>query len=185
MSFLVHSSEVATRYRVEEYEALAHDPAWEDRRVELLHGVILEMSPETPSHVATIYRIHDWLLRNADSDRYQFRLGAPLRATDSEPEPDIMVVERGGPENQHPYSSPLVIEVAISSIRRDTLIKPTVYAEGVTEYWVVKPEQQEVIVHRDPGEGGYADVITHTSGQLVPASISVASPLVLSTLFTT
>jgi len=68
----------------------------------------------------------------------------------------------------------LLVEVAQSSLIRDSGQKMQIYAQaGVPEYWIVDVEHRAVIVHRQPGPLGYADVQTHNA----PASVApLAAP---------
>lgn len=181
---LIDLSEVATRYTVDEYEALACDPEWGGRRVELIHGVIVEMSPSSELHELTVERLLRWAFRNFDESLYSIRANSPLRVGDSEPQPDILVLGLDRPHGSLPSAAALVIEVAVSSIRRDTLVKPDIYAEAVAEYWVVEPEPRTVTVHRDPGPDGYRQVSTHgVDEMLAPREIQVLQPIALDDLF--
>jgi Uma2 family endonuclease len=69
----------------------------------------------------------------------------------------------------------LVIEVSVSSLRRDLVRKPSLYAaSGVDEYWVIDLDGRRVVIHRDPGSDGYADVAeVHTGAELVPAGLGI------------
>ena len=57
----------------------------------------------------------------------------------------------------HPSIATLVIEVAGPSLEIDR-VKAHIYAEaGVTEYWIVCPEEKQVEVYRGPHSDGYAE----------------------------
>ena len=58
-----------------------------------------------------------------------------------------------------------MIEVALSSKKRDLNVKPAVYADAVSEYWVVDLERRCVVVHRDPAAGAYRDVSVVPAGE--------------------
>ncbi len=56
----------------------------------------------------------------------------------------------------HPSTAELVVEVTISSLETD-LEKANIYASaGVPEYWIVRPENEEIDVFRNPADGRYA-----------------------------
>jgi Uma2 family endonuclease len=145
------------RYSLADYHRLIDAGVFgEDERVELLEGFLVRMSPKTPRHERAVRWLARWLIQALD-ERYEVGVGNPLTIGDSEPEPDLVVFERGTPEPYHPSSAVLVIEVAVSSRQRDLLAKPAVYAAaGVTEYWVFDVDAQRLVVHRDPGPNGYA-----------------------------
>ncbi|HEX7346561.1 MAG TPA: Uma2 family endonuclease, partial [Candidatus Limnocylindrales bacterium] len=100
------------------------------------------------------------------------------------PEPDIAVVPPGEYLQDHPTTAYLVIEVALSSLRIDLRVKPSLYAAmDVPDYWVVDVNARRVIVHREPTADGYESITTHgPTGTLQPLTLDVA-PLDLSTLF--
>jgi Uma2 family endonuclease len=69
----------------------------------------------------------------------------------SDPEPDASIVPK--PTRipvDHPYTSPLVIEVSDSTLRTDRR-KAKLYAgAGVGEYWIVNIADEVIEVHRQP-----------------------------------
>jgi Uma2 family endonuclease len=73
-------------------------------------------------------------------------------------EPDFLV----GPAGCNPTSVPpsevvLLIEVADSSLKKDTGIKSGLYARaGVRDYWVVNARSLATKVHRGPSAKGFA-----------------------------
>lgn len=77
----------------------------EDRRVELLQGEIIEISPEGEPHAYFSSEAGEYLMRRL-SDRAMVRLAKPITLpNNSEPEPDIAIVQRLGREylDHHPY----------------------------------------------------------------------------------
>lgn len=164
------------RYSVEEYEALVLKGAFEGQRVELIEGLLLDMSPKSPAHENAVEWLNEWLVRHVDLSRYRVRVGGPVRldASDSEPEPDLAIVGRDRPRDRHPLTAYLAIEVALSSRERDLTVKPRLYAPAVAEYWVLDLEQRQFVVHRDPGEAGYRDITLHGRDCMIaPASVEL------------
>jgi len=140
-------------YTVDEYFALVEagrlDP---DARVELLEGVIVGKSPQTPRHAATVSLVQKALVPAFDDGLVMNQ--RPFIASDrSSPEPDVAVVpgtERDYVE-RHPSSALLVVEVADSSLSQDRLTKSRIYAAaGVPECWIVNLVDEVVEVHRSP-----------------------------------
>jgi Uma2 family endonuclease len=156
----------------------------EDRRVELLLGVLTELSPISPQHAGIKARIVRWL--DAAVPRYTVRTEDPLVVPDrtSLPQPDIAVVEPGDYLLAHPDGALLVIEVAWSSLEIDTKIKPGLYAAaGVPDYWVVDVAAKRVRAFREPGGDGYASkAVLGPAGAIDPVAVDV-SPLDLADLF--
>jgi len=133
------------------YQMAALGLFW-DARVELIEGEVIEMSPLNPRHVASTDRLYR-LLREVVPDGYWVRVQAPLSLGESEPEPDVSVVQ-GTPddyEEAHPTTAMLVIEVADTSLPYDRTIKQSLYAKaGIPEYWIVNLKEAQVEVYREP-----------------------------------
>ena len=147
------------RLTTEEYHRLVECGGFdEDARVELIDGLIVDMSPRTPQHENALMWLLDWLVAHLDHSRFQHRVGAPLTIGSSEPEPDLAIVARSAPRLQHPAEALLVVEVALSSEERDLRVKPVLYAQSVEEYWVVDLQRRCVVLHRDPAAGAYGSI---------------------------
>ena len=172
------------RYSVEEYERLVALGAFADARVELIDGLVLDMSPKTPAHENVLEWLREWFDIRLDRARLRLRVCAPLRLADGEPEPDLAVCERSEPRNVHPSSALLVVEVALSSAERDLTVKPARYAATVGEYWVVNLAARQVVVHRSPGPDAYRSVGSHSPGATLSATcVGIAEALSVSQLF--
>jgi Uma2 family endonuclease len=143
-----------------EFERLVESGAFdEDERIELLGGVLVEMSPQNPSHAGTVDALSDTLWRVAGT-LARVRVQLPFAASgESLPEPDIALVARSHSFDAHPASAFLIVEVAEASLRKDRLIKAAIYARaGVPEYWIVNLAERVVEVHTSPRDGAYAAV---------------------------
>ena len=148
------------RFTVEEYHRMAETGILgSDERVELVRGVIREMSPKNRGHVIASDAIC-CLFRDALRGKASVYQEAPLVAEgiDSEPEPDVMICSN--PDRAAygtPWTKPLlVIEVAESSLDYDLTEKSALYAEaGVPEYWVVNLAERVLVVFRELEKGGY------------------------------
>jgi Uma2 family endonuclease len=170
MSAEVHAqSGWQRRLRVDEYHRMIEAGIFdEDERVELLHGILVTMSPQGPRHAHIVARL-DRALQRALGDDYWVRVQLPLTLSgESEPEPDLAVVpaEATAPD-RHPDRALLVIEVAACSARKDRGVKAEIYARAaVPEYWIVNVDTQEIEVHRDPdaGAGRFRTISTVSSG---------------------
>lgn len=148
------------RLSVEEYHRLVEAGGFdEDARVELLDGLLAERSPKTRAHENAVAWLARWLMRSVDLETFEVRVASPLTLADSEPEPDVAVIALDAPRPYHPATATLVIEVAVSSQRRDLGVKPALYAAaGVPEYWVLDLDRRRLVVHRQPRAGEYAEV---------------------------
>jgi len=165
------------RLSPDEYRRLVEAGVFdEDARVELIAGLLVDMSPKTRAHENAIAWLNRVLLFGVDSARYEVRVAAPLTIGGSEPEPDVAVVERSAPRPYHPATAALVIEVAVSSLVRDLQEKPAVYAgAGIPLYWVVDLEGRRVVTHAEPAGGGYAEsAVVAEDGRLAASQIGVS-----------
>jgi Uma2 family endonuclease len=151
-----------------EYDRLVELGFFEDERIELLYGVLVQMTPQKPPHASRVQALTKLLLPPL-LDRAEVRIQLSFAASDeSQPEPDVAVVPPGDYRTEHPSRAWLIIEVADSARRKDREVKSRLYAEcGVPEYWVVDIQERCVEVFRDPREGTYASSVVHSAGAVV------------------
>jgi Uma2 family endonuclease len=144
--------------------------AFENERVELLEGFLVELRPQRASHASAIEVLTE-LLYSARQPGYKVRVQLPLALGDeSEPEPDLCVVPAGDHRQGHPSEALLVIEVAESSLAKDRR-KATIYARaGVPEYWLVDVANQRVEVRTQPEGDAYLRQETVASGSELSSS---------------
>lgn len=184
MSALVEPDEIHRLTIAEYHDMIASGGLSEATRVELIDGLVVDMSPRSPEHENAIDWLVDWLVGHLDLQRFRMRVTGPLTLGSSEPEPDVAVVDRAPPELKHPSGARLVIEVAVTSHDRDLRAKPAVYAPYVTEYWVVDLDQRRVVVHRNAVDGVYRDVTVVERGTSVAPLALDLVPLDTGELFT-
>jgi Uma2 family endonuclease len=143
--------------------------------MELIDGLLVDMSPKSPAHEHVIAWLNELLVLSVDLGRFQVRVNAALTTGTSEPEPDIMVIERDAQRPYHPGSAALIIEVAVSSQTRDLRHKPPIYAgAGVPDYWVVDLDGGRVVVHGSPLDGAYERTeIVGAGGELVASRLEL------------
>ena len=147
------------RLRRVEYERLVAHGCFDEERVELLYGRLMELSPHGPLHSRAIVTLNGLLTPAVLGRALVLPQCALIAADDSEPEPDLAVVPPGDYRAEHPRRAWLVVEVADSSLRRDLRIKAPLYAaSGFREYWVVDLPNRQVHVHRAPEDGQYAQI---------------------------
>jgi Uma2 family endonuclease len=152
--------EALHRISLDEYRRLIESGVFdEDARIELIDGLLVDMSPKTRAHENAVAWLTRYLVLNVDPQRYEVRVGAPLTIGTSEPEPDLAVIPDSAPRPHHPASATLVIEVMVSSLTRDLTDKPPIYAQAeIPIYWAIDLEGRRAIAHREPQAAGYAQV---------------------------
>ena len=145
----------AYRFTRDEYYRMAEAGLFQDKRVELLDGEIITMSPQLTPHAFSVHQLIYALIPKLGSSAF-VRVQAPIVLNDwSEPEPDIAVCQPS-PDNYkqaHPRSDQvlLVIEVADSSLTYDRTRKAQAYAaSGIPEYWIVNLIDRRIEVLTDP-----------------------------------
>jgi Uma2 family endonuclease len=145
--------------RRSEYDRLVAMGAFAEERLELLEGTIVAMSPQGTAHAYCVRRLTGLLVR-ALGDRAVVQVQGPLAASDeSEPEPDVVVLEPGDYLDDHPRSAHLVIEVADTSRGKDLHVKARLYAQmSIPDYWVFDLERRELVIHRRPSGPRYEEV---------------------------
>ncbi|MBD2357064.1 Uma2 family endonuclease [Tolypothrix sp. FACHB-123] len=176
------------KWTIEDYHRMIAAGILDNRCVELLQGEIIEMSPEGEPHAYFSSEAGEYLT-GLLGDRATIRPAKPITlANNSEPEPDIAIVQRLGREylNHHPYPQNIfwLIEYSDSSLEKDLEMKTKIYAEAeIPEYWVVNLRKRQLIVFRDPQDGEYASKSTLTGGTIYPVAfldIAVAVDLIVS-----
>lgn len=161
------------KWTIDEYHSMIEVGLLDNRRVELLKGEIVEMSPEGEAHAYFSSEAEDYL-RRLLGDRATIRSGKPITLPDnSEPEPDIAVIQKLGREYlaHHPYPENVfwLIEYSNSSLEKDLRVKTKIYAEaGIKEYWVVNLKRRQLIVFREPQDVEYALRSTLSTGTIYP-----------------
>ena len=122
-------------------------------RVELIEGVITEMSPQNRRHARLIGRLTMGFAPRF-STTHVVRVQLPLDlGSSSQPEPDFALVTPHEDENcpLHPRCADLLVEVADSSLAYDRNDKASLYAKyGFPELWIVLAQEERVEVCRHP-----------------------------------
>ena len=150
-----------------EYDKLVAEGCFDEERVELLFGVVVEMAPPDPEHGESVSLVAEILTRQIGS-RARVRNQSPFAATDdSEPQPDVFLIPNEPYWHKHPDRAFLVVEVARSSLRRD-YAKRAIYADAtVDEYWIVDHHADCVEVYREARDGEWQTKTTHGRGEVL------------------
>ncbi len=153
-----------------------------DGRVELIDGMLVEISPSNSSHgralfalsVATGKMLPKTVEGNAD---VAFVLSENLVLA-----PDIAIVPKGVTDKDATGEDLLlVIEIADNSLSHDLKTKAPHYAaQGARDLWIVDLANRKLHIHRSPGTGGYADVTVKEWDEAVTALLLPSITLTLS-----
>jgi Uma2 family endonuclease len=170
------------RLDVETYNRMVASGALEDQRVELLDGVLVDMSPHSPPHSIVITR----LMRHfVAAPRWWTQVQLSIEVPpDCEPEPDLAIFAHEPSPRHHPRTALLVVEVAVSSHTIDQGVKAAVYARaGIPTYWLVDVPGRSVEVRTDPGADGYSHCESYLEGVVVPSPLEGVRHVDLAALF--
>ena len=156
------------RLKRSEYDELARLGVFEDERVELLYGVIVEMVPQGPPHDSRITELGELLIPRLVG-RATVRVQSSYVCDDeSEPVPDLAIVPLGKYREEHPARAYCIIEVSRSSVRKDRLVKAPLYAASrVDEYWMVNVNDRCIEVFRDSDGSRYRSERSFGMGESV------------------
>jgi Uma2 family endonuclease len=139
----VVASPTTHRFTVKDYHRMAEFKIFDPKdRVELVDGVVFDMSPIGARHGSCVDRLaHSFF--GAVQGRGIVRVQGAVQVGEfSEPQPDVAILRFRADfyENHHPMPPDilLVVEVADTSLRHDVALKAPLYiAGGVPEVWVV------------------------------------------------
>jgi Uma2 family endonuclease len=143
----------------------------DDARIELIDGVVVEMTPIGGHHVAAVMWLTKVIARQLDDDHMvSVQMPIVLRDERSVPEPDLSVVSLARDDARIPERPLLAIEVSASSLRYDRRTKARLYAAGgLEEYWIVNLAEATIEVHRDPADGAWRERTVHRPGKTIHA----------------
>lgn len=151
-----------------------------DDHVELLDGVLVEMSPQGTPHGHAVRRLTALAAPVVAAAGLELSVQGPVDVGSpiSLPEPDLAIAPPAGPD-EHPRDPLLVVEMGATSLRIDLVRKARIYATGgVPEYWVLDVERRALVVHRGPRDGYYTDVRTVSEDEIVTAArLDLAVPV--------
>jgi Uma2 family endonuclease len=164
------------KWSINKWHELVDSGVLEGHKVELLEGDIVEMSPEGVEHSFTNESIVIYL-RNKLSRLAHVRECHPITLDNSEPEPDIAIVRLPLAlyRTHHPYAEDIywLIEVSQRTLKKDLERKVITYARnGIAEYWVIDLKNKKIIVHTQPSNDKYLQIVEYQSGTVTPQAFA-------------
>lgn len=144
------------RFSISEYHKIGENGILKDEHVELIEGVIIEMSPKGTKHSAIVSKLSTPFYELVLQDKVLLRVQDPVvLSNDTEPEPDLALVKPpvDAYMEQHPHSDDvwLLIEVSDTTLERDREIKLPIYAVScIPEVWIVNLVEDIIEVYREP-----------------------------------
>jgi Uma2 family endonuclease len=129
------------------------------------------MSPIGAPHWRLVNFLTRWSTSVTSPDEVEISVQNPVFVphTESAPEPDLAWLRAKKYERQvTPEDVLLIIEVAETTVRLDTVVKAAIYAEGgIQDYWVVDVSSQVVHVYRDIVQSKYLNINMARRGDLL------------------
>jgi Uma2 family endonuclease len=150
----------------ERYYELGRQGHFDGKRVELIRGEIVEMSPIGWAHHVGVSLVSAALSRVFAAGHFtdvQQPFSVAGTKPGSEPQPDVAVIP-GSPRDytDHPTAAALIVEVADTTLTNDTTTKAELYATaGVTDYWVLDLNARQLHVFRDPQHNAALDITAY------------------------
>ncbi len=147
--------------------------------IELLNGWLVPKMTKSPRHV-TVSRILARHLELLLPDDWNVWRQDPITTDDSEPEPDLAIVQGIDSDFDQRHPGPeevaLVVEVSHSTLSIDRGLKLDLYARaGIAEYWVVNLVEDVIEVYSAPAANArparYQQRADFVAGQMIPVTL--------------
>lgn len=182
------------RWNRSECERLEALGIFEQQRVELIEGELIDKMGKNRPHVATAALLTAWLIQVFGGLRVNAEAPidvAPKDNPTNQPVSDLIVLTREYADSARylsttpqPQDLDLVIEIADTSLAFDLTVKAALYARaGIAEYWVLDVPGRRLIVHRDPQNGQYGSVTAYAEHENVAPLSAPNSTFPVETVF--
>ena len=170
------------RFSVEQYERMLETGVLtSEERVELIEGIVIQKMTQHPPHAVAIDYTVD-ALRPLLPGGWRLREQKPIKLSDSEPEPDLVILR--GPlsryERRHPRPADIavVIEVADTTLESDRRDKGRTYAGArIPVYWILNLNESQLEVYEEPKGGktpAYRQRTDYRIGTKAPVQIETS-----------
>lgn len=168
------------RFSTDTYLQIVESGSLAQSRVELIDGLIVDMTPQGEHHVFAIQS----LTARFSGSPWMLRVQMPLATSDGwVPEPDLAITPPQTTFDRPPDRAFLVVEVAVSS-RAIDLRKAAAYAaRGIPAFWLVDVPSRTVLEHTGPGPAGYAVITPRRGDDILDAHVDGMAPTPVRTLF--
>lgn len=164
------------RISVAEYHKMGEAGIFsEDERIELIDGVIVEMSPIGSEHAACVNKLNRLFSNVLSSKDAIIGVQNPIILNNgTEPQPDITLLKPRDDAYASGHPRPedilLILEVADTTVEEDRTVKLPRYAScGIPEIWLVNIPERKIEAYRIPvGErenAGYKVRVEYREGE--------------------
>jgi Uma2 family endonuclease len=179
------------RWTRAECQALEAAGIFDQQRVELVEGELIDKMGKDRPHVDALALLFTWLIHVFGSRLVNSEAPIDVAPEDNptnEPQPDLIVLKREysgfRSVTPQPKDLDLVVEIADSSLAFDLTVKAALYARaGIADYWVLDLLGRRLIVHRNPQGGRYASVTSYDENESVTPLSAPNSPFPVREVF--
>ena len=168
MTRLVAASDTfKARFTTAEFERMCESDVFEDWKVELIDGELERMPPPNRAHSLLQGSIYAQLVTLLGSERVCIEIGVDL-GFDTMVGADVALLHAPMTDDRRLRADEisLVVEVAESTVKRDTVMKLAKYARAaIPHYWVIDRARSITHVYGEPVDGDYARFETVRFGE--------------------
>jgi Uma2 family endonuclease len=134
-----------------------------DKRLELVEGEVIEMSPIGRNHCACVGSLTELFVTEFTGKAITWVQNSIRLDDGSEPQPDFALLKRRKDFYRANLPTPsdilLIVEVAESTLSYDRDVKMPLYAKfGIPEAWLIDVNGETLTRYTDPGLEGYKSV---------------------------
>ena len=157
-------------FTVDDFMVMVNAGLFENQRVELLDGMIVDMSPADPGHEFSIDLLSENLfMAFVERARVRVQNSVDIELPEWLPHPDVVLARRQDYSKVRPKPEDIfvLIEVANTSLKLDSGRKREIYARvNIRDYWVADINAQKWTIHRDPEGEQYGTVVEVPFGEV-------------------
>jgi Uma2 family endonuclease len=168
------------RFTVKQFQRMIESGVFgAEDRVELLEGWVVNKVTQNPPHAVAL-ELAQALLRALLPAGWHVREQKPITTPDSQPEPDLVVVQglprRYAKRHPTPRDVALVVEVAGETLLKDRTSKARLYARArLPVYWIINLVDAKVEVYTRPKRGkipAYRERRDYGQDESVPLAVA-------------
>ncbi|GAB4525272.1 MAG: Uma2 family endonuclease [Pleurocapsa sp.] len=162
------------KWSIADYHKMIAAGILQDRHIQLIDGELIEMSPEGVAHAAYGGSIADYLRQTLHNLAW-IREAHPITLSNSEPEPDIAIVQLPKSKYFQSHPTPLdiywLMEISDTTLAYDLTKKREIYAAAaIPEYWVADIKDKKLTVFTQPQNNSYKTKLELATGTVNPIS---------------
>lgn len=162
----------------------------EGRKLQLIRGEVVYMSPPGARHDDIVYRLTTWAYSGEDKIEIpveisiQLSINLPDQNSVVSPDMAFVVAQSYAARRPVPKDTFLVIEVLDASLKEHEDEKCALYAEAsIAEYWAINAPDKTLTVYRNPEGGRYRDAQTLSEQESVQSASVPGLTLPIAELF--